>query len=448
MTLIASAAMALICLLCSVLVLIGLRDLVAQHRREQTVKATLRVTHLVQRDQLRPDLPVENVPYIQVLNPQGKIVAITPPMRGKPPMARFAGSEDRVRTDRVVCDSPAFPPGECLIIVGTRVYQPNGDYIVYAASPHVEWYVSPALILVLLGGSLLLVGVTAAGTYRTVSRTLAPVDAIRSELAEIKATDIGRRVPIPQYKDEIRRLAETVNQTLDRLQSLVERQRRFASDASHDLRSPLTAMRAQVEAALLHPRETNWPEVSVALLGSLERLEALVSDLLMLARLDAGAPALRERLDLTELIRSELDRRPRRVPITRRLTPGVKVTGDQLRLARLLTNLVDNAERHASRHVAVTVRPEAGMAVVEVVDDGTGIPPEKREEVFQRFTRLDAARSKDAGGTGLGLPIAREIAKEHGGTLTVEDSPHGAKLVARFPLAHCENIVPRHSATR
>lgn len=299
----------------------------------------------------------------------------------------------------------------------------------------VPWSDGPPLVALLGGGSLLLVTITALGTYRLVGKILAPVEVITDKLAEITATDLGRRVPVSRYRDEIRRLAETANQTLDRAESAVEQQRRFASDASHDLRSPLTAMRAEIEEALLDPDKTDWPATGEALLESLDRLQELVTDLLHIARLDAGAPGRHDPVDLAELAAAELDRRLRRVEVMRDLAPGVIVRGDRLRLARLLTNLVDNAERHANSKLMVTVLRGDGMAVMEVKDDGSGIDPENREVVFQRFTRLDAARSRDSGGTGLGLSIARQIAEAHGGTLTLEDSPCGARFVLRIPLA-------------
>ncbi|MFC7715263.1 sensor histidine kinase [Nonomuraea recticatena] len=214
----------------------------------------------------------------------------------------------------------------------------------------------------------------------------------------------------------------------------MEQQRRFASDASHDLRSPITAMRTQVEEARLHPEEANWDHTSKALLGSIDRLQAIVGDLLTLSRLDSGAPGAKEPVDLGELVGEELDRRPRGKEIVRDLRPGVVVTGDRIRLARLLTNLLDNAERHAESQVTVAVGQRGEQALLEVQDDGAGIAPDQREIVFHRFTRLDASRNRDAGGTGLGLPIAREIAQAHGGTLTIEDSSSGARFVLHLPL--------------
>lgn len=426
--------MALLSLAVAVLALLGVHGLAESYRTDQITNASLKVVHLVERGVLPAVLPATEVKYVQVVNSEGRVISATPALLGQPPISHMTISRSAMRAGREECALPAFPD-TCMIVVAFRVYREESDWTVYAADTAVPWYVDPRLVGLLAAGSVLLVVITALGTYRIVGKTLRPVDDISAELAEINVTDLGRRVPVPAAHDEIRRLAVIVNQTLDRLEKLVEQQRRFASDASHDLRSPLTAMRAQVEAAMLHPEETDWMEVSHAQLDSLERLEALVSDLLMLARLDAGAPSTRELLDLSQLVTSELNRRARRVHVSRVLEPGVKVYGDRLRLARMLTNLVDNAERHASERVTVTVAQSGGTAVLEVLDDGTGIPPDKREVVFQRFTRLDAARSKDAGGTGLGLPIAREIAREHGGMLTVEDSPIGARFVARLPLA-------------
>jgi signal transduction histidine kinase len=311
---------------------------------------------------------------------------------------------------------------------------PRGQWVVYGADRVVPWYVNRELLTELLAATALLVAAAAVGAYRTVGKALTPVDDVVRELAEITTTDLGRRVPVSEHHDELRGLAETVNRTLDRLEAAVEQQRRFASDASHDLRSPITAMRLQVEEARLHPEQTDWASTAGALEDSLDRLEAIVTDLLALARLDSGARCAMERVDLGELVASELRHRTNRVRIITDVPPGAVITGDRLQLIRLLTNLVDNATRYAASTVEVAVRRDGDQAVLEVTDDGPGITPDQRELVFDRFTRLDAADSHDTGGTGLGLPIAREIAERHGGTLMVEDSPRGARFVVRIPL--------------
>jgi signal transduction histidine kinase len=315
------------------------------------------------------------------------------------------------------------------------VYQRDGVWVVYVANPVIPWYGDSTLLYFMVGASLLIITMAAVGTHHAIGRTLAPVDAIRTELAEITATGLDRRVPVPKNQNEIKLLAETVNGTLDRLESAYEQLRHYTSDASHDLRSPITAMRTQVEEALMYPDDTDWPRTATAVLIGTDRLQALVTDLLTLARLDAGAPLTLERTDLAELAGIELDRRPHRVKVIRNLGKGTFIQCDRLRLARLVTNLIDNAGRHAYSQITVIVRADGPQTVLEVIDDGAGIPAELREMVFQRFTRLDDSRARDPQGTGLGLAIARQIAEEHQGTLTIEDSPRGARLVLRLASA-------------
>jgi signal transduction histidine kinase len=305
--------------------------------------------------------------------------------------------------------------------------------VVYASDPVKARYGGTSLILLLLGVTVVIIVMTGAGAYRMVGRTLAPVDAIRSELAEITATGLGRRVPVPKSHDEIRLLAETANSTLDRLEAAYQQLRQFTSDASHDLRSPITAMRTQLEEALMYPDDTAWPRTATTVLDEVDRLQALVTDLLGLARLDAGVALTRAPADVAELVRAELNRHPRSVRVVRKLDEGVFADCDRLRLARLFINLMDNAERHANTQITVIVRADDGWVVLEVLDDGEGIPTDLREVVFQRFTRLKPARDRDTGGTGLGLAIARQIAEAHGGTLTIQDSPRGARFVLRLP---------------
>jgi signal transduction histidine kinase len=426
-----SGLTAVVCLIMAILAMVGVRGKAEDYVREQASGAALGVVHLIQSDRLPSRLTTDRVEAIQVLDADRRVVASTAQLAGKPPIATFRPGEDSDRADRVLC-----PPTEltgCKIVVALRAYAQDGEWIVYAAKPNVQWYVSTRIIGFFVGVSALLVLLTAVGTSRTVSRTLAPVDAIRAELAEITATESARRVPVPKNHDEMRPLAETVNATLDRLEGSLKQLQRFTSDASHDLRSPITAIRTRIEEALLYPDDVDWPATAEDVLESLDRLQAIVTDLLTLARLDAGVPRCSDSIDLPGLVSAELERSHRTMKVTTDLQSKVTVVGDRLKLNRLLTNLLDNAERHACNEIIVTVRAEEGTAVLEVLDDGTGIPPDLRETVFQRFARLDAARYMDANGSGLGLAIAREIARAHGGTLTIEDSPRGARFVMRIP---------------
>ncbi len=432
MTVIAGMVTAVICAIVAALILVEVRGSEIDAKRGQATAAALRVSYEMRRGPVRGDLDAPDGVIVQVMDKNRTVIAGTPgPTLDGPPIARFLPSQMQVYSTRDVCSSGDLHG--CAWVIGFRVYQPGGDWLVYAAAPTVPWYVSPGLIMALVSISLLVILLACLRAWGTVDQTLAPVDAIRAELAEITAQQSGRRVTVPESQDEIRRLAEAANATLDRLDSALERQRAFTSDASHDLRSPIAAARTQIEEALLFPDEVDWPRTARGVLQSLERLQAIVTDLLQLARLDAAAWKDVETVDLGALVTIEVARSDRTKQIVPHLQEGVTVRGDRLRLVRLFTNLLDNAERHADSRVDVTVRRTEGEAVLEVQDDGAGIAEEHRDLVFQRFARLEASKARDPGGTGLGLPIAREIARLHGGSLTIEDSERGARFVLRLP---------------
>ncbi|MEE1810034.1 sensor histidine kinase [Streptomyces sp. BE133] len=282
----------------------------------------------------------------------------------------------------------------------------------------------------LIGLPVLLL-VVAGVTWLVTRRALRPVEGIRREMAAITASeDLSRRVPEPGSRDEIARLARTTNETLTALEASVDRQRRFVADASHELRSPIASLRTQLEVGAAHPELLDVPGA----VADTVRLQALAADLLLLARLDAGERPGRTTLDLGALIHEEVSQRTGdRIPVAVSVpdSGGFEVAGSRGQLARVIGNLLDNAERHAERAVAVSLRAERGGVVVAVTDDGTGVPPDERERIFERFVRLDDARTRDEGGAGLGLAIARDVAARHGGRLTVDGAPEGG---ARFEL--------------
>ncbi|MGW0815603.1 sensor histidine kinase [Streptomyces viridiviolaceus] len=308
----------------------------------------------------------------------------------------------------------------------------RGRLTVYAGAPLSAEHgaVDTALTVMLIGFPLLL-AVVAAVTWRVTGRALRPVEGIRREMAAITASeDLARRVPVPDTHDEVARLALTTNETLAALEASVERQRRFVADASHELRSPIASLRTQLEVAAAHPGLLDLD-------GAVEdtvRLQRLAADLLLLARLDAGERPADARVDLAALAREEA---AGRAGVTVRAQDAdVATAGSRGQLGRVLGNLLDNAQRHARSAVEVSVRREGDLAVVGVADDGEGVPAADRERIFERFVRLDAARSRDDGGAGLGLAIARDVAVRHGGTLTVRDAPAGGALFElRLPCA-------------
>ncbi|GAA2318071.1 HAMP domain-containing histidine kinase [Streptomyces kunmingensis] len=302
-----------------------------------------------------------------------------------------------------------------------------GELTVYAGSPRAaeQSAVSTALTSMLIGFPLLLV-VVGGVTWLVTRRALRPVEGIRAEMAAVTASqDLARRVPEPDTHDEVARLARTTNETLAALETSVERQRRFVADASHELRSPIASLRTQLEVGAAHPELLDVE-------GAVEdtvRLQELAADLLLLARLDAGEKPGGAEVDLAALVREELSQRTGdRHPVTVESGGGARVSGSRGQLARVLGNLVDNAQRHARTGVRVAVAVEGGRVLLRVADDGDGVPESERERIFERFVRLDDARSRDGGGAGLGLAIARDVAERHGGTLTVRTASAGGAL--------------------
>lgn len=269
-------------------------------------------------------------------------------------------------------------------------------------------------------------------------RALRPVEAIRAELAAIGEHRLDRRVPVPRSGDEIARMATTTNATLDRLERSAVQQQRFVADASHELRSPIAALRTNLEVSLAHPERTDWPAATQEALTSVERLQHLTEDLLFLARgAHPAATGADAPVDLAAVLGELADQyRPTvggRLALRVDAPDPVPVRGSRIRLHRLVRNLLDNARRHAESEIVLVARGTAHGCVLEVRDDGPGVPVAERERIFEPFTRLDEARSRDAGGSGLGLAIAADIATRHGGTLRVAHSPRGARFVLELP---------------
>jgi signal transduction histidine kinase len=371
---------------------------------------------------------------VQIVDRSGRILYASAELRGKPALI----TRD-VAADDVLVDDDACPPslGECVWVTGVRISDGTfGRPVVALVASHAPTLLTGLLLAVEMAAVLVLV-VAAIGwwTWRAVGLSFAPVEAMRRQIARINAAALGARVTVPDTGGEIQRLAETVNETLGRLDESASRERRFISDASHDLRNPIAGLHTRLEAALDEDDDFDWRAMVRAAVSDTERLNDIVNDLLELSRLDGRSPAPEEDVDLAAMVRREIDRRPARVPITTRLDEGAIVVANGLRLARVLGNLLANAERHALSSIEVTVRAEDGTVTMEVLDDGSGVAPENRERVFERFARLPESRRRDPAGTGLGLPIAREIAETYGGSLAIEDSPRGARFVLRLPLA-------------
>lgn len=274
-------------------------------------------------------------------------------------------------------------------------------------------------------------------TWWLTGRALRPVEQIRSEAAAITGSTIHKRVPEPTTNDEIGRLARTMNSMLDRLEESSQRQRRFVSDASHELRSPIATIRAQLEVAKRRGADADWPAVADRILAEDARLENAVTDLLDLARAEEGEN-IDAVVDIDEIVLTEADRYQSSEIVdttidTHKVSAG-RARGNPAQCTRIVRNLLDNACRHAKSKVAVSLTTEQEFVVLTVDDDGPGIPLADRDRVFDRFTRLDEGRSRDAGGMGIGLAMVRTIADRHGGSVTIGDAPlGGARFVVRLP---------------
>ena len=438
-TLLAAVSVALVLVLASI-------GLVAVHRRQLTVNVdqtlTQRGQDLTELLQTADSETVELAGtqlegFAQVLSVEGEVIASSPNLRDAPPLPvdYEVGARETIRTVvslavdddvfRVLSRTVDAAGGRMVLHVGTTLDDVAESTGVLAGT----LLVSIPVVVVLLAGVV----------WWLVGRTLKPVEAIRSEVAEIGATDLHRRVPLPKASDEIGDLAETMNAMLDRLEGSVERQKRFVGDASHELRSPLARMRSEIEVDLArNPQDANQARLQ-SLRDEVVAVQRMVEDLLVLARLDADPSSARvEPVDLDDLILKEGQRLKAdgRVAVDMSGVSGAQVTGDPQQLARAIRNLADNAERYASHAVTFTLRESDGKAIFTIGDDGPGIPRGHIDKIFDRFVRVDDVRGQTTGGSGLGLAITREIIERHGGAVELDTAHNpGARFVVTLPLA-------------
>lgn len=378
----------------------------------------------------------------------GRVVAQSPVINRAVPIAAFVPAESGMVV-RSVRDVPIVG-GNTYRVAAQHVDAPNGAVVAYAAASvepvNDSIHALEALLAVVGPAIVLLVG---AMTWLLVGRTLRPVEAIRRQVAEISATGRASRVPEPETGDEIDRLAQTMNTMLSRLDAVARNQRQFISDAAHELRSPVAAIRAELDVAAVHRRSVDWPALIDRLTVSCNRMERLVDDLFVLATTDEQQAPHRSEVDVDEVVMRQVEslRATSRHTVDAHDCDAARVWGDRHQLERVVANLLDNAERHATSTIVVELRSGDGNACLIVADDGPGVPVEQRQRVFDRFARVDEARDRDRGGAGLGLAIARRIVEDHGGTIELADSVRGARLVARLPV-HDPGAPPDDSPTR
>ncbi|MEV6980590.1 HAMP domain-containing sensor histidine kinase [Sphaerisporangium sp. NPDC051017] len=280
-------------------------------------------------------------------------------------------------------------------------------------------------------------------TWSLMGRSLRPPAAIRTRMSQIMPGHLGLRVPVPPHEDEIALLARSADQALDPLETTVEQQRRFALTACHELGAPVADLREHLRESLLRPGEADPRDAIRLALSATGRLETIVDDVLYLARLGAGdaAGAPRELIDTGALV-LERAARPHGVPVRVHATAGMWVCGVRAQLTRMLDTILDGAGRAAETRVDVMVRSHGDEVVVTVTDDGAAVSPADRARVFDPFSGLDDPRRRDPDGSGLGLTIAREIARAHHGTVEAEDSARGLRFAIRLPLMNAGDPGP------
>ena len=382
--------------------------------------------------------------FAQVLDADGDVLMATDNVAGLPAIVGLPDGSRAFTTHT----EPAVDEDPLRVMI--RRFDTDGEvqYVVVGESVDDINETVRSLVLALLVTIPIAVAVLGAMVWWLVGRTLEPMSRIRREVDVIGLGELDRRVPSPGTGDEIDELATTMNAMLARLEESAGRQRRFVSDASHELRTPLARMRSTIEVELAQPddqrSESSLESTCRSALDELVAMQDLVDDLLLVARNDIGGARRESKLvDLDVIVDEEVRQvRPAsniRIDMTR--VSAATVTGDASQLARVVRNVLTNAVRHAGSRVELTLA-EREAVELQVDDDGPGIPVEERQRVFERFVRLDEARTQADGGAGLGLAIAHDVVVAHGGTIAIADSPiGGARVVVTLPAAG-------HSLTR
>jgi signal transduction histidine kinase len=382
---------------------------------------------------------------VQVVSPDGDVVANSDARDEQEPLTGLRPAPGQVlREDaglRKILDRT-----RPFLVLTEGVQRDDGTWtvIVVSFTQGQRESVQTVLKLLLIGfpGVLLLVGVA---IWVLIGRTLDPVERIRLRVAGIGAAHLDERVPVPQTRDEIARLAITMNQMLDRLQAAQQAQRQFVSDASHELRSPLATLSATLEVSDADVSGRAWRDLRPVLVAETARMATLVENLLLLARVDdQGLRIVPVDVDLDDLLEQEA----RRLRLASDLDVSVaiepvRVQGDLIRLSQALRNLVDNASRYARTSVRLSLVQAGPSAVLTVDDDGPGVPIAERQRVFARFVRLDESRDRASGGAGLGLPIVREVILGHHGAVAITESPEGGcRVIVQLPVVSPDEPLP------
>lgn len=358
----------------------------------------------------------------QTLASAGNLVVNGPP----------AGTATGVRSASLqIKDSDGTIDYETVRVATVAARNPDGDTVLVSVGGELDSVNDPVsrMRFLLLLGSPALTALVMMLVWLTASRSLRSVENIRSTASRIHGDNRDERIEVPSTGDEIERLAVTVNMMLDRLEADHERQQQFVGDASHELKSPITNMRAELDTTVSIDPE--WPATRDRLIVQTDRLGAIISDLLVLAARDEEVEFDSEMIEFDDLVLAETETavRPSDLNVDVWDMESATVRGNAEHLRRAVRNILENAVRHANSTIKVEMHRRDGSVEVTISDDGAGILEADRERVFERFARLDDARARDQGGTGLGLAIARETLERFGGSVRISESESGGAMV-------------------
>lgn len=379
--------------------------------------------------------------YVQIIAPGGAVSASSVPSASGSALSALTPAAGQVLTETVSGLTKVADPDAFLVValgaeVGGKPYT-----VLVASTIQVQLDTVMTVASFALGAVPVLLVVVGVSAWILVGRSLRQVERIRGQVARINASRLGDRVEVPPTNDEIEELARTMNGMLDRLEQSGHEQRRFLSDASHELRSPLATLNAGLEIASSDPTGDTWTQLRDLLTEEASRMGYLVDDLLTLAKSDdEGIRVHATDVDLDDVLDAEV-RRLRAFTARRvlaRLAP-VRITGDPHRLSQVVRNVLDNSNRHARSSVRVSLSTLPGGALIVIENDGDPVAEDDRARIFDRFVRLDESRSRESGGSGLGLAIAARIMQAHRGTITATESDDGwCRFELRLPAAPVE----------
>ena len=439
-------AAALLAVACAMGAAVGIVYGVLTHDRQRVLIATADEQarevaaynpHLVTPLALDDNVTIHSGPLVQVIR-DGRVIGASRPLKNQGPL--WLPGDPQVQSNEV-----QLGLGTDVQAVSVPITTSAGLKATVEVVTSLEQYDhSAAAIERLLDfGMPLLLAVVGFICWFIVGRALRPIELMRREVAEVATIHGAHRVAEPATDDEVGRLARTLNSMLDRIEASSERERRFVSDASHELRSPIANIRTAVEVALHRPEHAEWASVAEEVLSQNARMDRLVEELLLLARSDEGGlqPAAMA-TDLADVAEAVVAAHHAPAPRAVLRADRAPVAVPAAYLERMIANLVDNARRFAASTVEVSVWHDAGWSYASVRDDGPGVPMSERRRIFERFVRLDEARDRGEGGFGLGLAIVSDLCRFYGGTVDVADSHPGAVFTLRFPLVEMAASTP------